>query len=274
VSAPQVSEPIYNIPLQLWPAYAERTVVVRATDPAALAATLATADAERLLGVQLQALAADSEPLNAWQPGMPIELLMGDPETEFPLLYHHTELQDNHPVRVVIPARPGLAKAVKVALALEFPVRIDPGQPDAAALAELAAVLELYLRQSDVAQPVEYLHSTLLGLYYDDPLPLWIAMDEEPGLLYQVADDGTESLPGRLAGVAPTTLARDAGPLAWIEQLLATAPDCQSCAFRRVCGGYFKWPQRDYDCRGVQKLFTELSAAANELRRDLDTAPS
>jgi len=23
------------------------------------------------------------------------------------------------------------------------------------------------------------------------------------------------------------------GPLAWIEQLLATAPDCQSCAFRR-----------------------------------------
>ncbi|MCB1778186.1 MAG: hypothetical protein KDI50_12200, partial [Candidatus Competibacteraceae bacterium] len=54
---------------------------------------------------------------------------------------------------------------------------------------------------------------------------------------------------------------------------LATHNECRNCEFLRHCGGYFKWPRRDYDCVGVKQLFSELRNAAIELRNDLEAAP-
>lgn len=125
----------------------------RATDPAALIAALEPHDPERVIAIQLLALDADSEPLNAWAPGLPVELVMRDPAAEFPLLYRHSNLLDNHPVRIVITVTPDFGKAVKTAVALDFSVRLEPGQPDPALIGELTAVLEFYLRQPTVTSP-------------------------------------------------------------------------------------------------------------------------
>jgi hypothetical protein len=262
-------ELIYNIPLHRLPDCRIGRWIVRASAPEALVATLSVEDPERVVALQLLSLAADTEPLNAWAPGLPVELAMTDPAVEFPLLYRHTNLLDQHPVRVVIPVRPGFAKAVKTAVALNFSVRLEPGQPEPALIEELATVLEFYLHQPTVAQPIEYFQGALLGFYHQEPAPLWIVLDEDPTELLYVTDDGAASLYGRLAGVE-STLAPDTGLEVWIDQVLAAGEECRTCEFRQSCGGYFKWPCQDYDCAGVKRLFRTLRDAADELRHDVE----
>jgi hypothetical protein len=267
-----MNELIYAVPVERVPDYRGHRLIVRTRDPTMLFTALDEEDLGRVAAVQILSLDADSEALNAWAPGLPLELVMNDP-AEFPLLYRHTNLLDNHPARVVIPVRPDFSKAVKVAVALDFAVRLEVGQPDPGLIEELTAALEFYLRQPTVAQPIEYFHSSLLGFYHDQPVPLWVVLDEHPDCLRAVADDGGESLPGRLAGVQ-VALAPDAGLEVWIEQVLATAGECRNCEFLGSCGGYFKWPHGDYDCAGVKRVFGLLREAAAELRRDLDAGPT
>ena len=265
---------IHEVPVERVSACRSQRLIVRAHDPAKLVATLADNEAlDRTVGVRLLSLAADSEPLNAWMPGLPVDLVMADSNAEFPLLYRHTELLDHHPVRVIIPVEPGFARAVRVAVSLHFAVWLEPGQPEPALIEELVEVMAFYLRQPTVAQPVEFFHSTLLGFYHGDPAPLWVVLDADPRCLRYVADDGVESLPGRLTGLE-TAVAADADLGVWITQALATADECRNCEFLASCGGYFKWPRHDYDCVGVKRLFGLLREAAAELRRDLDSHPA
>lgn len=268
-----MNEWIYNLPLHCLPSGSTEQIIVRTCEPAALPAASITQAPGRIVAVQLLSLQADSEPLNAWMPGLPVELVMADPATEFPLLYRHTPLLDQHPVRVVIPVRSGFYKAVKTAVALDFPVRLDIEQPDPVLIEELEAVLEFYLHQSTVAQPIEYFQGILLSFYHQVPVSLWVVLDENPQWLRYVADDGEESLYGRLAGVNTALLEANASLDIWMEQVLAAHEQCRSCEFLHHCGGYFKWPYPDYDCAGVKRLFGELQDAATELHRDLDAAP-
>ena len=268
-----MNELIYDIPVERLSAYPDQRLIVRTREPAALVTALTAENPERIVGLRLLSLAADSEPLNAWMPGLPIDLVVADPSTEFPLLYRHAELPDHHPVRVIVPVRPGFAKAIKVAVSLHFAVWLEPGQPEPALIEELIEVMAFYLRQPTVAQPVEFFHSALLGFYHDDPAPLWVVLDADPQYLRHVADDGAESLPGRLAGVE-VAVAADADLGEWIARVLATADECRTCEFLTGCGGYFKWPRRDYNCTGVKRLFGLLRDAAAELRGDLDSRPA
>ena len=121
---------VYNIPVHLVPAYRGREVLVRSQDPAELVQALPDSDIEKLVSVQLLSLTADVDALADWGYGVPVELIMLSPDTEFSLLYRHAKLLDKHPVRVSIPALPGLFKAVKVASALRFPVKLEVGQPE------------------------------------------------------------------------------------------------------------------------------------------------
>ncbi|HRY14520.1 MAG: hypothetical protein KDI73_03755 [Candidatus Competibacteraceae bacterium] len=264
---------VHNIPLHRLPLGSKEQIIIRTHEPAAIPTALASENPERVVAVQLLSLAADSEPLNAWTPGLPVELVMADPATEFPLLYRHTPLLDQHPVRVVVPVRPGFFNAVKTAVALDFTVRLEVGQPNWELIEELAAVLKFYLHQSTVAQPIEYFQGALLGFYHEEPAPLWAILDEDPQWLRYVADDGAESLHGRLAATGIKALEPEVELDIWIEQVLATRAECRTCEFLHHCGGYFKWPRRDYDCAGVKRLFSELRDAAIELRNDLEAAP-
>lgn len=264
---------IYNIPIERLQNYRDKRVIVRVREPASLLGLLAAESPESVVGVQLLSLAADSETLNAWAPGLPLELIIADPAVEFPLLYRHVNLLDNHPVRVIVPVSPGFSKAVKVAVALDFAVSLAVGQPDPVLIEELAEVMTFYLRQPTVAQPIEFFHSALLSFYHEEPVPLWVLLDEDPRCFRFISDDGVENLPGRLANAAINDRT-NADLDQEIGQVLAANEDCQHCEFLQNCGGYFKWPNHTYRCTGVKQLLGDLQNAAVELRRDMAQAPN
>jgi sulfatase maturation enzyme AslB (radical SAM superfamily) len=54
------------------------------------------------------------------------------------------------------------------------------------------------------------------------------------------------------------------------QAMLAERGECSDCEFLAHCGGYFKWPRKDYRCSGVKTLFHTLRDAGEALRRDLD----
>lgn len=267
-----MSAMIYNIPLQHLPATHAQRLIVRSADIPALINALALENPQRIVSVQITSLQANTEPLNAWGAGLPLELLLTDPSNEFPHLYNHVNLTDQHPVWVLIPVQPGFSKAVKVALALNFALRLELGQPDAQCVAELLEVVDFYLHQPNIAQPIDFVQGLLLGFYHERPHSLWEIFDEAPHTLRYVTEEGRISLAGRLADVE-INLPENADLSVSIDQVLAVAAECQDCAFRQSCGGYFKWPRPDYSCSAIKQVFGVLQAAANELRRDMQDAP-
>ena len=192
---------VYNIPVHLVPTYRGREVVVRFQDPAELVQALPDSDIEKLVSVQLLSLTADVDALADWGYGVPVELIMLSPDTEFPLLYRHAKLLDKHPVRVSIPALPGLFKAVKVASALRFPVKLDVGQPEPDTIEALQSVLDFYLHHPSVSQPVEFFHTSLLSFYHQAPVPLWDVQEEDPAYVRYVTDDGWETIARHPVGI-------------------------------------------------------------------------
>jgi hypothetical protein len=225
---------------------------------------------DTLVGVQLLSLAADVDPLADWGYGVPVDLVMSSPGTEFPLLYRHAKLLDKHPVRVSIPALPELFKAVRVASALGFTVKLDVGQPDPATIEALQAVLDFYLHHPSVTQPVEFFHNVFLSLYYRDPITLWDVQEDDPARVRYITDDGRETIARRPVG---EHVSGDLGGFvaALQQELLAERGECSTCEFFAHCGGYFKWPRKDYGCSGVKTLFRTLQDASAALRHDLDT---
>ena len=136
---------------------------MRSQDPNELVQTLPDGDLETLVGVQLLSLTVDVDALANWGYGVPVDLVMFPLDTEFPLLYRHAKLLDKHPVRVSIPVRPEIFKAVKVAKALRFTVKLEVGQPAPAAIAAMQSVLDFYLHHTSVSQPVEFFHTSLMS---------------------------------------------------------------------------------------------------------------
>jgi hypothetical protein len=261
---------VYNIPVHLVPAYQGQEVIVRAQDPTALVQALPDHDLEKLVSVQLLSLSAAVDVLADWGYGVPVELIMRSPDIEFPLLYRHAKLLDKHPVRVSIPALPGLFKAVKVASALRFPVKLEVGQPEPETIEALQSVLEFYLHHPSVSQPVEFFHTSLLSFYNQAPVSLWDVQEEDPVYVRYVMDDGRETIARRPVsrqvtgdlGVFITDLQ---------QKLLAEHGECCACEFLAHCGSYFKWPRKDYGCSGVKTLFRTLRDAGAALRHDLNT---
>ena len=261
---------VYNIPVHLVPAYQGQEVIVRAQDPTALVQALPDHDLEKLVSVQLLSLSAAVDALADWGYGVPVELIMRSPDTEFPLLYRHAKLLDKHPVRVSIPALPGLFKAVKVASALRFPVKLEVGQPEPETIEALQSVLEFYLHHPSVSQPVEFFHTSLLSFYNQAPVSLWDVQEEDPVYVRYVMDDGREIMARRPVGSQVTG---DLGVfVADLQQkLLAEHDECRACEFLAHCGSYFKWPRKDYGCSGVKTLFRTLRDAGAALRHALNT---
>ena len=261
---------VYNIPVHLVPTYRGREVVVRFQDPAELVQALPDSDIEKLVSVQLLSLTADVDALADWGYGVPVELIMLSPDTEFSLLYRHAKLLDKHPVRVSIPALPGLFKAVKVASALRFPVKLEVGQPEPDTIEALQSVLDFYLHHPSVSQPIEFFHTSLLSFYNQAPVPLWDVQEDDPAYVRYVTDDGRETIARHPVGIQVT------GDLGFFvaalqQALLAERGECCACEFLAHCGGYFKWPRKDYGCTGVKALFRTLRDAGAALRHDLNT---
>lgn len=183
---------------------------------------------------------------------IPIDVILEDPATEFSSLYRLVDVRNSRPVRVTIPARPGFMKALRLAASLSLPVRLLPGQPDAAVLAELHDAAEFYLRDPMVEVPVECFHSLLAVFFESETGTLWNFLEQEP----EPDSSSNDSVEAHLC------------------RIIASGGECATCRWQPVCAGYFKHPDPTYDCAGVKQLFAALEAAANEIKRDLATEQS
>ena len=260
---------IYNIPAQLVEAYRGRKVIVRSDDAAELVRRISPEDIEHVEYVQLLSLAGDVDVLTQWGESIPVDIIMRDPANEFTLLYNFSKVLDKHPARVSISVRPGFIKAVKLALALQFSVKLELDQPGPDLIEELKKVLELYLHRTSVSQPVEYFHSIFLSFYHPEPTSLWFIQEEDPEQYRFVTDEGIESVSPRFTGGDPKIDIDD-----FIREQRHVShevgSECDDCEFLSVCGGYFKWPDKDFSCEGVKVLFTGLKEAAKDLQNDLE----
>lgn len=255
----------YNIPASMAEAYHGRDIIVRAHDPVAFPKYLSETDLERVAYLQLLSPSADADCLNRWGEGIPLDLILTEPEKDFPRLYRFSALLKKHPVRVSVPPVPGFGKAVKVAASLNFAVRIKGGQPDPGLEGEITDILELYLHHPAVSQPIEYFHSVLLGFFHERPFFLPEIQEEDPDCFCYVTDDGEEAISERFAaqGIIGKTASADC-----IRSLVEENAECPDCEFLPHCRGYFKWPRREFSCEGVKQIFRTLKKAAATLKID------
>jgi hypothetical protein len=263
---------VYNVPVTMIEAYRGRNLVVRSDDPSLLVQELATHDLERVVYLQVLDVGANPDGLMRWEQAVPVDVVIQNPEADLPLLYRYSTMTAVRPVRVSVPVVPGFSKVVKLALSLDFAVKLELSQPETAAMEELLQVAGLYLHQSTVSQPVEYIHSMFLAFYHGEPVTLWTIQEEDPAVVRYVTDQGEEALSQRFAGVE---LKYDVASFikAFTKELLSEKQECCDCEYFESCLGYFKWPRKEYRCDGVKVVFQRLKEAAEDLRKDLSSFP-
>ncbi|MEI6260096.1 MAG: hypothetical protein WCR46_09340 [Deltaproteobacteria bacterium] len=258
---------VYNIPTTMVEAF-RRNIVVRSIDPSEMLQKLTQNDLKRLAYLQILGTGGDIDSLMHWKHSVPVDLVVQQPESDLPLLYRYSPLIAERPVRVSVRVAAGFSKVVKLALSLNFTVKLEVTQPEPALIEELLQIANLYLHQTTVSQPVEFIHSIFWSFYNRNPVTLWAIQEEDPAHFRYITDLGVETLSRRLAGVESkygvASFIRE-----FTEELLIEKQECGDCAFFENCAGYFKWPRIEYRCDGVKALFQTLRAAAEELRADI-----
>jgi hypothetical protein len=258
----------YDIPPSLVAAYRGRTMIIRSHDPAAIVESVTAGDLGTISYIKLLSLEGEIDSLMGWGHDIPVDLVVADPCRDLPLLYRYAPVRTGHPIRVSVPLVPGFGAVVKLAVSLNFAVKVMGGQPEESLLTELLRLVRFYLHQSTVTEPVEFFHSLFLAFYHRDLVTLWTIQEEDPSLVRYITDQGEETLPGRLAGMAiPRNFSTFVTELP--EGPTAGVGECAGCEFLMNCQGYFKWPRREYRCDGVKSLLHILMNAAEELRADL-----
>lgn len=250
---------MHNVPVAWAHAHATGPVVVRAATAGDLAA-VSRLDATRLVGVEVPLYRAAA----AWPDGVPIDVVLQDPAREAASLYALHPIARQRPVRVTIPGRPGLAKASKIAMALQLPVRLLALQPSPEVLTELEDALEVYLHGAQTSAPVEFFQSALAWWLHGDAPPAWVALELDPDWFPRIdaGNSGADQWPPPEPGFVTARL----------EHLVGGGAECAPCRYREWCQGFFKWPDPAYCCSGVTRLLARVEEGAAQLARDLDEA--
>jgi len=212
-------------------------------------------------------LAGDTE-----TPG--IDYRLANPAEDFPTVYQLSQLAPKFPVRLRLPLQPGTSKALRLAISLQIEVLLEPGQPDPAAIQQLAEFLETYLHGHDTESPIEPFHALFSTAIHDDPLNLWEVSEENPMTTVELDAEGEIGLPGRLRHREVQDI--ESFQLQFRQEADAH-PECQSCEHRARCRGFFKWPDPAYDCGALRaQVLDPLIAAAMSLRQFMeeDSHPS
>jgi len=258
---------IYTIPSSSMNMYLNKTVTVRSDNAPALVEAFSTVPRDNLWSLQVISMDCDADALLHLSDQAPIDLVIDNPTKEFSRLYRFAELTRKHPVRVTVRAVPGMTKAVKVAQALNFSVKLELGQPEPSVARELVALAEYYLRGSSVSSPVEPFHSLFLSFLSGKPTSLWSLQEEDPAVDRYITDDGKVTFSKRLGalGIPENQF------VSFLEQHMSRcleAEECDSCEFFSRCRGFFKLPDKGYQCDRVKRLLALLNDAAMEMRRD------
>lgn len=245
----------YNVPVGLVEAYRGRSLVVRAHHPSEFVRNLPPEASADISYVQLLSVGPEVDDLVHWGRGIPVDVVMRSPTSEFMQLYRYAKLLENHPVRITVPVVAGFGSAVRMSLALNFAVKLEVlKQPGPDLINELHEVLNHYLYRPTVSRPVEFFHTLFLSFYGEEPATLWEIQEENPAHFRYVTDEGDLTDPRRPPPAAAVCEAH---------------AECAGCEFFSRCAGYFKHPDGSYDCAGVKTLFGALREAAGELRGDV-----
>lgn len=260
----------YNVPAQWLERFNNAIVIVRSHDPAILVECSKRLGPERIDYLQLLSPDVDPEVLRELPEPIPLELLVEDVAAQYSLIYRYADLLKTRPMRVRVPVRPGFGKVVKIATAVEFAVILEAGQPDRPAVDEMMAILDTYLHQSTMSAPVEFFQGLLMAYFSDEPTTIWEIQDEDPATSRYVTDDGITVLSKRSAGCVQLS------EIDSMKELAALIPaknaECVSCSFVAHCQGYFKLPDRSYQCRDIVRLLRSIKEAAKDLRKDYDAS--
>jgi hypothetical protein len=259
---------VYNIPASMVAAYRGRNLIVRSRDPAELIEYVSTEDLPGISYLQILALGADVHPLVHWGDTIPVDLVVQDQDDDLPKLYRWSPLLANHPVRVTIPVVPGFSKAVKLSVSLNFAVKLKVSLTGPAPAGEMLRVLDAYLHQTTITQPIEYFHSVFLSFYRKEPVRLWAIQEEDPAYVRYIGDDGEETISRRCEEYR-----RDGDMSSFVpklkKELLAEGGPCSGCEFFEPCAGYFRFLRRNYVCESEKAVFKTLKGAAEDLRGDV-----
>ncbi|MBF0498357.1 MAG: hypothetical protein HQK58_17565 [Deltaproteobacteria bacterium] len=259
---------VYNVSVEMIEKYRGRNLIVRSHDPSDLVKKLHEKDLNRLSNVQIHALGVGIDDLSGWEYAVPIDLVVLNPVTDLPLLYQYAPLLANHAIRVSVPVVPGFLNLAKLAISLDFSVKLEVLQPARTLVDEMIQLAHYYLHQSTVSKPIEYFHSMFLAFYHNTPITIWTIQEEDPTRVRYITDQGEEALSKRFTEMGSTP-DRVAFIKESIETPAAFLEECGTCEFRANCSGYFKWPRKDYSCTGAKAVFHMLKDAALELRKDL-----
>src|SRR5215510_6522734 len=262
----------YNVPLALVSDYKNCRLVVRAIDPVALADSLAAEPNDEIVMLQLLDISAELDALATSGYGIPVEVVLNDPQTEAAKLYRVMKLHRAHPVRIAIPVIAGFSKAIKVAASLNLPVKLEGTQPEPDVIEELCDALDHYLHSKAVSHPIDYFSGLLMARLHKVPITLWDIQEEDPATVRYITDDGKEVISRR--PFVPADESLDSFRVTLTDRVLSDGEECLSCEFFPECGGYFKWPDRNFSCAGIKRIFRKLQNEANELQDDLSSYPT
>jgi hypothetical protein len=226
-------------------------------------ASLQWLQVEELLSDQDAWIPAEQGPSN-----VPLDVFVANPGSQFSDLYRLVDVLAVRDVRVSMPASPGFLRALKVAVALQLPVRLLPGQPSSEILIELIEAVNFYLRDPMVETPVEFFHSVLAFMCGAGDGSLWMILEEDPALFLHGTDGGGFKIRGVSSSTSPDLLS-EAFVGAWFKRLLEQDTECTTCPWQQICQGFFKWPDPTYECEGVKQLFSAIEAVANEMGGEL-----
>jgi len=242
-----------------------QNIVIRSSNIEELAAAAREIERERLMGLQIISLLDDPKPLESLSEPIRLDLVIRSAH-EFSSIYRFADLARLHPMRLTVPVTSGFVKAVRLALSLNIPVKLEVSQPNAEMIDELVGLAEFYLYHQTVSIPMEFFHSLLLGFYLEDPVSLWKIQEEDPAAFCYFDETGKNHFSRRLEGHELPQEVRDyiTGDSGTLPSVLQS---CQDCKYLKSCAGYFKFPSGDYDCSGIRELFGIFMRAALELKK-------
>lgn len=257
---------VYHIPVSEMKNFQEENLIVRFYHLSELSEMTGKEIPENILYIQVPVQDADITPLMRLQFPVPLDLRIHDPVKDLPFLYNYAPLSAKCPVRVSLPVAAGFSKAAKLAVSLHFAVKLEVLQPEQNLIAEMAQVLNEYLHLSTVSQPIEFFHSLLLAFYHGNPVTLWDIQEENPDHFRFITDEGKETLALRLSGQYVNF-----SSFTDLKKEFATGKtECSGCEFIETCCAYFKFPCKEYSCRGIKEIFHMLKQAAEELKKDME----
>jgi hypothetical protein len=258
---------IYNIPVDLMDSYRDRPTILRSSDPKKLVEAANQFPEAMLVYLQLLSLSEEIDELNATRMVVSLDVILDEPALDFPLLYNVKSLRQNIAPRITILAKPGFAKASRIAIALGLPLKIQLLHPTPEICGELAEVLELYLHSTMISEPIEFFHSLLAGFLAPSEMTVWDIMEENPTEWHYLTDNGDLVLSQRLSHIR-----LDVIPSAFLEDVrqecLSEGDECSTCEFLDTCVGYFRLPRKDYSCEGVTAVLNVLKKEVSHLLKD------